>query len=88
MQNEKFQMYLADGTQKVELIIREVNEVNELPIKEPVKINIRGTIGAVREFLTHRFDQPDQINQKRCHILVERDTITIVLIINENDEYK
>ena len=82
MQNEKFQINLAEGTQKAELIIREVKAVNELPIKEPIKINISGTIGAPREFLIHRLDQPDQINQKRCHILVDRDEISILLTIN------
>ncbi len=87
MQNEKFQINLAEGTQKAELIIREVKAVNELPIKEPIKINISGTIGAPREFLIHRLDQPDQINQKRCHILVDREEISILLTINESDDY-
>lgn len=87
MQNEKFQMNFAPGVQKVEAIIREVKEVNELPIKAPVKIAISGTIGAPLEFLKRRMDQPDQINQKRSHILVDRENISITLIFNENDEY-
>ena len=36
MQNEKLQVNLAPGTAKAELIIREVNTVNELPVKPPV----------------------------------------------------
>lgn len=70
-----------------EIIIREVNGVNELPVKPPVKVKIDGTIGAPFEFLLKRFDQPDQINQKRCHIIVDREDITILLVINEHDEY-
>jgi len=87
MQNEKMQFNFAPGAEKVEAIIREVKEVNELPIREPVKINISGTIGAPLEFLTKRADQPDQINQKRCHVIVDRNDISINLVINENDHY-
>lgn len=87
MQNEKLQMNFAPGVEKVEAIIREVKEVNELPVKAPVKIAISGTIGAPLEFLKRRMDQPDQINQKRSHILVDREQIMISLVYNENDEY-
>lgn len=87
MQNEKFQVALGEWITKAEVIVREVKEVNELPVKAPVKIDIKGVIGSVYEFLTHRMDQPDQINQKRCHILVNRENISIQLIFNENDEY-
>jgi hypothetical protein len=73
--------------EKVELIIRELTTVNELPIKAPVKIKLDGTIGAPFEFLSKRYDQPDQINQKRCHIIVDREDITILLVMNESDEY-
>lgn len=88
MQNEKLQVNLAPGTVKAELIIREVNTVNELPVKPPVKLEIKGTIGAVGEFLKQRVDQADQIDQKRCHILVDREKISITLIYNEHDEYQ
>jgi len=87
MQNEKFQLNFAEGVQVAEVIIREVKEVNELPVLKPVVIDIKGTIGAPLEFLTRRMDQPDQINQKRSHILVDREDIEIQLIFNENDEY-
>ncbi len=87
MQNEKLQVNLAPGMDKVEMLIREVKEANELPVKEPVKIAIQGTIGAPLEFLKRRMDQPDQINQKRSHILVDRENITVNLVYNENDEY-
>lgn len=72
---------------KTEIIIREVNGVNELPVKAPLKLKIKGTIGSVAEFLSKRCDQPDQVNQKRCYIIVDRENITIELFTNENDEY-
>jgi len=87
MQNEKLQVNLAPGMSKAEVIIREVAKVNELEIKAPLKLNIEGVIGSVSEFLSKRNDQEDQINQKRCHILVNREKISIKLIFNENDEY-
>jgi hypothetical protein len=87
MQNEKMQINLAAGMSKAEIIVREVKEVNELPVLKPIKIAIVGTIGAPFEFLTRRMDQPEQINQKRCHILVNRENISIELVYNENDEY-
>lgn len=87
MQNEKMQINLAPGTEKAEIIIREVEKVNELDVKAPLKLNIEGVIGSVSEFLSKRSDQQEQINQKRCHILVDREKISIKLIFNENDEY-
>jgi hypothetical protein len=87
MQNEKFQIQLAEGINKAEVIIREVDSVNELPVKAPLKLDVRGVIGSVQEFLSKRKDQADQINQKRCHILVNREDISIKLVFNENDDY-
>jgi len=84
---EKYQIVLSPGVEKAEVIIREVSSVNELPVKAPIKVAIAGTIGAVTEFLRKRLDQPDQINQKHCYILVDREKINIQLIINEQDEY-
>lgn len=86
MQTEKLQI-TPNETGKTEVIIREVSTVNELQVKAPLKLKINGTIGSVAEFLSKRFDQPDQVNQKRCHIIVDREKITIELVINENDEY-
>jgi len=87
MQNEKLQINLTEGIPKAEVILREVNEVNELPVKKPVVIELAGTIGSPFEFLSKRYDQPNQINQKRCHVIVNRSDISINLIINENDAY-
>jgi hypothetical protein len=87
MKNETIQVNFSEGVTKGEVIIREVTKVNELDIKAPVKLAITGTLNAVVEFLKRRNDQKDQINQKRCHILVDREEISIELIFNENDEY-
>jgi len=70
-----------------EYIIREGKAPDELPNLKPVPINISGTIGTVTEFLSKRADQPDQINQKQCHIIVSREAIQIQLIVWENDPY-
>lgn len=88
MENEKLQINLAPGAEKAEILIREVKDANEIPVKPPVSVCITGVIGAPFEFLTRRLDQPDQINQKRCHILVNRIALTMILVINENDYYK
>lgn len=87
MKNENMLITLAPGQEKAEVIFREVAKVNELDVKAPVKLAIVGTLHSVAEFLTRRSDQKDQINQKRCHIIVDREGISIELIFNENDEY-
>lgn len=87
LKNEKFQVVLAEGQTTAEVIVRTVERVNELDVKAPVKLNIKGTIGTVFEFLKKRNDQEDQINQKRCHIIVNREDISMDLTYNENDEY-
>lgn len=86
MQNEKLQINLAAGMERGEIILREVQGVNELPVKPPVKIKIEGTIGSVREFLKQRIGTT-QIEETRCHIIFDRDKISIQLIYNEHDEY-
>jgi len=87
MENEKINITMGDK-EKAEVILRKVTSVNELPIKAPVKTDIVGTLNAPFEFLSKRIDQPDQINQKKCLIIVDRDTMDITLITNEDDEYK
>lgn len=87
MKNENLQVSFAPGCEKAELVIREVAKVNELEVKAPLKIGITGTIGAPVEFLAKRFDQPDQIDPKKCHVLVNREKISITLITHEDEEY-
>lgn len=45
MTNEKMQINLDKDCQKAEVIIREVGNVNELPVLEPENLNVRGTLG-------------------------------------------
>src|SRR5512145_3203724 len=87
MQNEKLQITFSEGCEKGEIIIREVDSVNELPVIEPIRLAIIGTINSVSEFLSKRISESDQINQKRCHILVDRQLMAIQLITSENDHY-
>jgi len=87
MKNENLVINLEDGQKTAEIVIREVSKVNELEVKAPVKIRLHGTIGAPTEFLFKRKSEPDQINPKRCHVIVDREAMQIVLITNENDEY-
>lgn len=71
----------------IEVVIREGEAPNLLEPIAPLKINLTGVIGAPVEFLQKRLDQPDQINEKRCHVLVNREKLRIELVFNENDEY-
>lgn len=101
MGNEKFQLNLIDGQK--EIIIREVDHVNELPIKPPVKIALSGVISAPLEFLKKRgiITNAETINgliihdegienpilASYAHVVVNREQLTISLILNEGDEY-
>ena len=67
-----------------EVIIREGAAPKVLDPKAPVKMNVNGTINAPYEYLTKRIDC---IKQKDCHIIVNREKITIELVVNESDEY-
>ena len=53
-----------------EIIIREGAAPKVLDPKAPVKMNVYGTINAPFEYLTKRIDC---INQKECHIIVNRE---------------
>lgn len=85
MQNEKMQINLDKDCQKAEVIIREVGNVNELPVLEPEKVSITGTIGAVFSFLEKRWGCEGQIDHRHTHIIVDRDNFSMTLIANETD---
>lgn len=89
MDPEKLNVNFAPGEGVKELIIREVNEVVEdkLPVLEPDKVSISGTISAIFAFLEKRWNAEDkQVNHSRTHILVDRDHLKMTLIINETDK--
>lgn len=86
-EDKKVVVNLPEGTSTAEVIIREGEAPQVLDPKAPVKINLSGVIGSPVEFLTQRSKESDQFNEKRAHVLVDREHVKIVLIFNENDEY-
>ena len=85
MQNEKMQINLDKDCHKAEVIIREVDKVNELPVLEPEKVSITGTIGSILSFLEKRWGCEGQINHEHTHIIVDRDNLSMTLVANETD---
>lgn len=81
-----FNMFAKDGKPS-ELIIREGKAPDQLPILEPQRIMINGTIGAPYEFLLRRLKVPDQIDIGRSFILVNREQISIELATNFDEPY-
>ena len=102
METEKLQINMAEGQN--ELVIREGKAANILEVKPPVKIDLEGTIGAPVEFLERRFKPCmhantvenktisdllfNQFDHTRCHVIVNREKVSILLVIDEHDEYK
>lgn len=84
--DKKINVFIPEGTHKAEVLIREVGSANELPVKEPVRLEVSGVIGAPVEFLRHRYLIPDQIDREHSHVIIDRDHNTITLITNEHDE--
>lgn len=85
MEAEKLQVNM--GTKDVQtLIIREAEGVNELPVQEPIKQEIIGTIETPFRYLEKRWNASDgQIDHCRTHIEVDRDKYCLLLICNETD---
>jgi hypothetical protein len=87
MTEPKIVVNVPEGQGMVEFIHREGSAAAILNPKPPVKIGLTGVIGAPYEFLQKRISEPDQINQKRCHVIYSRDKLEIQLVMSENDEY-
>lgn len=85
MENEKFQVNFAPGMNEATLRVIELQKENVLPVLEPLEVSLTGTIGAVYEYLDKRIET-SQFPQDRCHILVNREKMTITLVTNETDE--
>lgn len=79
------QINLDKDCQKAEIVIREVDKVNELPVLEPEKVNISGTIGSILSFLEKRWGYDGQIAHDHTHIIVDRDNLSMTLVANETD---
>lgn len=87
-ENKKVVVNLPEGTTQAEIIVREGEAPAVLDPKAPVKIDLSGVIGAPVEFLELRRYDSEQINPLRCHVLVDREQVSITLITNEDDEYR
>lgn len=79
------QINLDKDCQKAEIVIREVGKVNELPVLEPEKVNISGTITSILSFLEKRWGCEGQIDHEHTHIIVDRDNLSMTLVANETD---
>lgn len=86
MDSQKYQINMAPGVNEATVRVIELSEDNAvLPALEPLRVALSGTIDAVHEYLTKRLDA-GQFEQKNCHILVNREKLSITLITNETDE--
>ena len=79
------QINLGQGVTKAEVVIREVDKVNELPVLEPEKVSITCTIGSILSFLEKRWGCDGQIDHEHTHIIVDRDNFSMTLVANETD---
>jgi len=75
------------GEKPIEVVIRRgeaAKAVEPLPTKAPIKTNISGVITTPIDWLEKRIDTVDQ---KNAHVEVNRENMTILLVVAENDEY-
>lgn len=61
-----------------------IREGKAIELKEPLKVEIAGTLDAPARWLETRFDC---LKEKTCHVLVDREHLSIKLIVNENNHY-
>lgn len=87
MENEKLQINLGHGVAKAEVVLREGPAVKELEPKAPIKTDISGVIGSPLEYLKKRLST-GQFTEERSHLIVDREYISLSLIINEDDDYQ
>lgn len=68
----------------IEIILREGKAAEQLPNREPINVEINGTIDTPLRWLGKKIEL---IDQKKAHIEVSRDKMDITLIDKENDYY-
>ena len=85
--NKKVVVNMPEGASSAEVTIREGAALKVLDPKAPVKINLSGVIGSPVEYLTRRSKEADQFDEKRAHVIIDREQVKVTLIFNENDEY-
>lgn len=86
MEKEKVVINLPTEGNQVEVTLREGPAPQLLDPKPPVVINLKGTIGSVVEFLSKRLNT-GQFSLSDSHVLVDREKVSITLVINETDFY-
>lgn len=72
----------AQQSGQLDVVIR---EGEALPLHEPVKVQIKGIIDSPARWL-EKHKELQQITNK-CHVLVNRENLNIVLQVNENAHY-
>lgn len=87
MEKEKLHINVTPGMGPAEVILREGKAPELPPVLKPINIDIKGSLGAVAEYLAKRVNT-GEFEQKECHILVDREYMTIDLVVNEKDPYK
>lgn len=73
---------LAEGQNTLTILQGDAPE--QLDILAPVKVDLQGTIEAPLNWLEKRVGD---IDQHKAHIVVNRDNLQIMLVINEDDPY-
>lgn len=87
MENSNLNVTLKPGNNNVaEAIIRTGVAPKMYDVLPPVPQQISGTISAVSEYLDKRVNA-GQFAQTECYILVDREDMSITLIINDKDPY-
>lgn len=79
MQPKDLNITVENGVKTVEVLIG-----STLEPKEPEKVEIFGTLEAPLKWLEKRVTE---IDQKKCHVIVNREDMSILLIIDEKDHY-
>lgn len=79
MQPKDLNITVENGTKTVEVLIG-----SALEPKEPEKVEIIGTLEAPLKWLEKRVSE---IDQKKCHVIVNREEMSILLVIDEKDHY-
>lgn len=85
MENEKMQINLAPGMEKATIKVIELDKENVLPVLEPLKVSLSGTIGSVAEFLKREsLNRNRSIRNVAIFLWIAR-IWPIKLITNETD---
>ncbi len=85
-EDKKIVINVPENSNVAEIVIREGDAPKVLDPLPPIAPSISGVIGVPAEYLAKRISEPDQINQKRCHVIIDRSNISITLVVSEDDK--